>query len=246
MRSYSTLLGSAVTGVCLAIAAIGVTAAGAAAGEIKVSTVRIDLSDKQASTSITVTNTNSEKSIVQLRAMLWTQKDGQDATEPTEDLIVNPPIGEIQPGGRQLVRIGYRGKLQTNAERSYRLVVEEVPPRDRELKQAIETYLKISVPIFVAPLSKPEGRLSAMLSHSGGAGTVILHNDGTVHIRLVSYGVTSRGTPPANAHHGLFYVLPGASITLPLDPRELTLTAPAELDVSADDGHVQLPLTRPE
>jgi fimbrial chaperone protein len=245
MRSYSNLLGSVLTGVCLAIAATGITADGAVAGEIKVSTVRIDLSDKQPTSSLAVTNSNAEKSIVQLRAMLWSQKDGQDTTEQTEDLIVNPPIAEIEPGAKQLVRIGYRGKLQTNAERSYRLVVQEVPPRDRERKQVVETYLKISVPIFIAPLGKPEGRLSAMLSRNS-AGNVILHNDGTVHIRLVAYGVMSHGTALATPHQGLFYVLPGANVALPLDPHEVNPSMPAELDVLGDDGHVQLPLQRRE
>jgi fimbrial chaperone protein len=243
MRSYSKWLGSAVTGVCLAIAANGITADGAVAGEIKVSTVRIDLSDKQSSSSLTVTNSNAQKSIVQLRAMLWSQKDGHDATEPTDDLIVNPPIAEIEPSAKQLVRIGYRGKLQANAERSYRLVVEEVPPKDRERKQVIETYLKISVPIFIAPLGKPEGRLSAMLSRNS-VGNVILRNDGTVHIRLVAYGVMGHGTALATPHQGLFYVLPGANVVLPLDPRELNPAMPAELDILGDDGHVQLPLTQ--
>ncbi len=240
MRSLSKLRGSPLTGVCLAIA-ICMLAGGALAGEIKLSTVRLDLSDRQTSTSLTLTNADPEKTVIHLRALLWNQSNGHDAVEPTDDLIINPPIAEIASGASQLVRIGYRGKLQTASEKSYRLLVEEVPQRDREHKQVVETYLKISVPIFIAPLDKPEAKLTAAFSHDM-TDALVLHNAGAAHIRVVKYGVSSGGAALAAAHQGLFYVLPGANLLLPLDPHELKPAASAVLDVMSDEGPMQLPL----
>lgn len=232
IKLHPTLIGSALMGVCLTVAA-----SIAVAGEIKLSTVRIDLADRQPTAAVTLTNTSAEKTIVHLRALSWSQSSGKDATDPTNDLIINPPIAEIEPGAKQLLRIGYSGKLQTANERTYRLSIEEVPRRDRERQQVVETYLKISIPIFIAPLSTPERRLSAALSHADPAG-ILLRNDGSTHVRLVSYTLTNGGSP----HQGLFYVLPGARITLPLEPKERLVSASGTLDILTDEGPLKLQL----
>jgi fimbrial chaperone protein len=140
-------LGCVLIGASLTVA---VPASGARAGEIRVSTVRIDLSDRQPAATVTITNDGAQKSLVQIRALSWTQADGKDVQDVTSELIVTPPIADIAPAGRQMVRVGFVGKKQMPAEGTFRLQIEEVPRQDQEQTHSVETYLRISVPIFIA------------------------------------------------------------------------------------------------
>src|ERR1700743_3610259 len=109
-------LGSLLIGACLAVSA----PSGDWAGQIRVSTVRIDLSDRQPAATVTISNDGAQKSLVQIRVLTWTQADGKDAQDVTRDLILPPPIADVEAGGRQMVRVGFVGKKQMPAEGAYR------------------------------------------------------------------------------------------------------------------------------
>src|ERR1700742_2888089 len=74
---------------------------GAWATDLKLSTIRIDLSDRQPSAPLTVTNAGPDTTLVQLRLMRWTQENGSDVLVPSQDLLANPPITEIVVGKPQ-------------------------------------------------------------------------------------------------------------------------------------------------
>ena len=178
-------LGSALIGACLAVSA----PFGAWAGQIRVSTVRIDLSDKQPAATVTVTNDGGQKSLVQIRALSWEQIDGKDIQDVTSELIVTPPISDIEPGGRQMIRVGFIGKKQMPAEGAFRLQIEEVPRQDQEADaaQSVTTYLRINVPIFIAAgTARAAPSLSAKTAAGGEGPEVRLYNSGLLHERLIS------------------------------------------------------------
>ena len=234
-------LGSALLGACLTVCGFNE----AQAGQIRISTVRIDLSDKQPAATVTITNDGAGKSLVQIRAMSWTQDGGKDVQDVTSQLIVTPPMAEIEPGARQMIRVGFVGKRQTPAEGAYRLQVEEVPRQDEDQQHNVETYLRISVPIFVAAATpKAAPALTARLAREEG-GELRLDNGGLLHERLVSYVVTVGGRPLGEPHKGLFYVLPGKYIVLPLTPAERAVQG-GEVEILGDEGKISLPLSPAE
>lgn len=234
-------LGIALTGACLAASA----PSGAWAGQIRVSTVRIDLSDKQPAATVTISNDGDQKSLVQIRALSWTQADGKDVQEFTSDLIVTPPIAEVEPGGRQMVRVGFIGKKQMTAEGAFRLQIEEVPRQDQgpDQVQNVTTYLRISVPIFIAAATpKPLPSMTARTAQGAEGSEVRLYNDGLLHERLVAYQLLLNGQPQGEPHKGLFYVLPGKYLTMPLSAAERAQRVDS-IEILGDEGRTMLPLS---
>lgn len=230
-------------GVALGAFLTLVTAAPAAsAGEIRVSTVRIDLSDRQPAATVTITNDGAQKSLVQIRAMSWTQDDGKDVQDVTSQLIVTPPIADIAPAGRQMIRVGFVGKRGAPAEGTFRLQIEEVPRQDQEQLHSVETYLRISVPIFVASTdAKAAPSMTARRAKEEG-GELRLSNSGLLHERLISYQLFAGGRALGEPHKGLFYVLPGKFLGLPLPLAERT--GPADtVEIFGDEGKISLPLS---
>ncbi len=237
-------LGCALIGACLAVS----FPLAAGAGQIRISTVRIDLSDKQPAATVTITNDGNQKSLVQVRALSWTQADGKDVQDVTSELIVTPPIAEIDAGGRQMIRVGFVGKRQMPAEGTFRLQVEEVPRQDQDPDQAqnVTTYLRISVPIFIAATTpKPMPSISAKTAQGPEGREVRLYNGGLLHERLISYQLVLNGQPQGDPHKGLFYVLPGKYLTLPMSETERAQRADA-VEVLGDEGKTTLPLSSVE
>jgi fimbrial chaperone protein len=192
----------------------------AGAGELKLSTVRIDLDDSRSNFALTVTNVGATDSLVQFRVMAWNQDGGQDNLTVAREMIANPPLVEIPSGAPQVVRIGFNGKKQQALEGCYRLLVEEVPKQDRERGQTIETYLKLSVPVFVAPLPGAPAAVPPTASIGPGAEgkpALLIHNPDPRHLRITGYRLVDGSDREGKHHTGLFYVLPGATMGLPLD-----------------------------
>jgi fimbrial chaperone protein len=235
-------LGCALLGASLTVAVPGT---GAQAGEIRVSTVRIDLSDRQPAATVTISNDGAEKSLVQIRALTWTQADGKDVQEMTTDLIVTPPIADIDVGGRQMVRVGFVGKKQMPVEGTYRLQIEEVPRQDQELQHSVETYLRISVPIFIAAADKHAAPVMTARLAAEEGGQLRLYNSGLLHERLISYQILAGGRPLGEPHKGLFYILPGKFLGLPLTPAERAVQG-GSVEILGDEGKITLPIAPAE
>jgi fimbrial chaperone protein len=210
---------------------------------LKLSTVRIDLMDNRPAEALIVTNIGAESMLTQFQIVRWDQVSGHDETGPTTDLIANPAIVDIAAGKRQVVRIGYIGKLQKETEGTYRLFVHEVPKQDRERAAEIETVLNISVPVFVSPLAKSEPKLEASaLQSADGATSIVIHNLGAVHLRVTSFKI---GTGPERPNtSGPFYVLPGASMPLPSGPLPAGHMAPEVVNLVTDAGAIELPVLK--
>lgn len=210
------------------------------AGQLKLSTIRIDLSDKQPSAVLTLTNTGTSRTLVHLRLMDWSQVAGGDRLEPTDIVLVNPPIADILPGAQQVVRIGYGGALQTPNERTFRLLIEEVPLQDAAGVQAVETILKISLPVFLPPQSPPTKTVAAALSDKNNP-VFFLLNRGTRHARFSEYKVIGRGGTEGTPHKTSGYVLANSWMSFRLDDKDLAVAAPEKIRLLTEDGPVDIP-----
>jgi fimbrial chaperone protein len=97
-------IGQALRGLAVVIAQVSM----ALAGSLEVNPVRITLSATQAVAAVTVRNSGSEPTVVQLETTRWTQHDGTDALAPTTEVLATPPILTIQPGTARIIRVGLR------------------------------------------------------------------------------------------------------------------------------------------
>ena len=119
------------------------------AGSLSVTPIRVELSNAQRSVALTVRNDGDQPAVVQSQLVAWSQDNNEDKLELTQDLIASPPIFTIPGGGTQIVRVALRRAADPGVERSYRILVTEVPGKAQPGFTGAQFALKISLPIFV-------------------------------------------------------------------------------------------------
>ncbi len=126
------------------------------AGEWRISPIRIELSPKDKSSSITVYNEDRVSLNFKVKAMQWIQdENGKDIYEETEDIIFFPKVFTLNPNKERLIRIGIKNKdISPLKEKTYRLFIEEIPPEPKEGAVAVQIALRFGIPIFVKPLKE--------------------------------------------------------------------------------------------
>ena len=105
-----------------------VLSAGAQAS-LRVQPLSVEVTSPSQSTSITLQNNGSEVLSLQLRVFDWSQENGEDRLAPTNEVVASPPVARIAPGSSYTVRIARTsGAAAADAEESYRLWIDELPP----------------------------------------------------------------------------------------------------------------------
>ena len=196
------------------------TALSVQAGSLLLDHMRLDLSARQPIAEMAVQNTSAEPMLVQSQIFAWTQAGGEDQLTDSEALLVSPPIFEIAPGARQLVRVGLMGAADPQRETSYRVILQQVPRPAEADGVAVFVLLRISFPVFVAPTG---ASATANLSWRAGRMTgdriqVTLTNSGNRHVQVTALDLLRvDGTPLASEGAFMAYVLPGQERSWDLD-----------------------------
>jgi fimbrial chaperone protein len=173
---------------------------------------------------------------LQVRVFAWRQGDYQEQFQAQREIIGSPPVANIAPGQKQLIRLTRTGSSPAGQEQAYRIIIDEIPPvipADKDASgtsAAIRLQMRYSVPLFVYGeglwgKSDPEGKRNAegvgkpQLSWRAvtveGKPYVELRNTGPVHARLTDV-VVQQGSQSKPLAEGLLgYVLPGASMRWP-------------------------------
>lgn len=117
----------------------------------EVDPVRVELSQKQQTSAITIRNISPESTTIQLKAVAWTQAEGKDVFKPTKELLISPPIVTIPANGEQIIRVALRKKSVGMNELTYRINLQELPARPTPGFTGLQVALRIGVPVFVKP-----------------------------------------------------------------------------------------------
>jgi fimbrial chaperone protein len=220
---------------------LGVLAAGGAhAQSLEVAPVRIEMPAGKLSTTISVTNRGKQATGIQVRAYAWSQSNNADQLEPTKDLLVSPPIAELQAGQTQLIRVLLR-KPAGGAEDTYRIFIDQIPPAGSE--SGIRIALRLSLPVFVSPTRKTASDLEwRLVSAEGGKAELIARNRGARHVRLGNLSLAGpSGTQFDMPNVAAFYVLPGAERRLRVTGKlgGLNPGAALRLTGTSDEGRIE-------
>ena len=141
------------TNLGLALAAGTATLANAAG--ISISPVVVEMDSPRRAVAVSVNNSGDRPITLQSDVLLWQQIDGTDRYEPTDALLVVPPIVEIQPGSSQVFRLILRTPVPSPVERTYRLVLEDISENQvKDGQTAISFKLTHNLPIMIAPAGK--------------------------------------------------------------------------------------------
>jgi fimbrial chaperone protein len=226
--------------LCAAFAILA-SAATADAGRFQVNPTRIELRGTRPA-QLALGNRTRARARFHVKAYLWRQSaSGEMKLSPTTDIVVYPSLFELPPGSERAIRIAAAVR-PGRRERSYRLMVEELPslhgPASDQLSIAIRT--RMSIPVFMAP---DRQRAAGAVAGSLAAGTLELavENRGNVHFRLASLEVKGfdRGgaTLFVRSAPG-WYVLSGdrRRYSLELDPRECRQAARLVVKAASNRG----------
>jgi fimbrial chaperone protein len=217
-----------ILGIVASAAAFGLSPAPAQAGSFSISPLRADLSAGAQTSALTLRNQEATPVVVQAEAVLWEQADGQDRLTPTRDVLVSPAVFTLPGNGSQLVRVALRRPADAQRELSYRLILTEVPQQASPDFNGLNVALRLSLPIFVAPLAATaEPRLEwTAARNADGALSITTRNVGNGHARVLNFSVApAAGSAAAIPQDVTAYVLPGQARTWTLDKNQNETTS---------------------
>ncbi len=240
-------------GLVLAVAlAVSVPRADAAGGMLSVAPITMEFAPGKRAIAVEIANPGDEPTSVQLRMFNWRTDEAGDHYEPTQDIGFSPPIFELAPKARQLVRLVLLAPQDGRRERAYRLFVDQLPKPD---VTGVQMPIRMVLPVFIAPQPGARGRSGSAAepkasappparglqwaAQHDGAGHVILtaRNLGERRIKLLNLNYSEDGqTHPIQP--GLAgYVLSGEmrGWALPATPKAGSI----EVVAQSEDGEVR-------
>ena len=189
------------------------------AGSLSVSPTTIELPAEGGTAALYVVNHGNQAVMTQVEGFDWRQVDGKDKLIPSQDLQVSPPIARVVPGGQQTIRLQVSPSTDP-AERTFRLLVSELPDSQAVTPRSIHVLLQFSVPVFVGDTSlAPDSLVWDATLHGEGL-LLTARNQGLTRAKLTNlHLITTDGHRYAAVSDGLSYVLGGAT-------RNWTINAP--------------------
>ena len=207
--------------------------AATAAGDLSVSPTRVDINEAGTGT-ISVRNAGTEGSLLQVTAMRWLDSPMPDQLQPAPELIAVPPIFALKPGKQQVIRLALRDRTRPTLERSFRLLISEVPAPAAGSAQptGVRFSLGFNVPVFQKPAGALADPVWTLVSGKTGP-TLSVRNDGQAHVQVTSLSVLDVRGKALSDFKDAFYLLPGRSRSWPLSPAvagtDLTILADTNL-----------------
>lgn len=189
----------------------------AAASGLQVTPVTLTLQQNQRAEGLWLSNSGDSPVNAQVRVFHWSQSGYSDQLSSSQGLVISPPMLNIPPGGRQLIRVIRTGP-PTKVEDAYRLSINELPPSTAK-KNSLQFVLHYSVPVFIQPPGATEtiARLQWQVEHSDGRAWLQVNNQGDGHAQLAEVTLIMASGSRKNITPGLLgYVLPGSTMRWPL------------------------------
>ena len=173
------------------LALASLLAAGAQATSLEITPVAVHLVPGMNATTIEVANRGGVAAAIQLRAFAWSQDGDKDVLTPTQDIILSPPIFTLAKDASQTIRLLLRRGAKAAGERTYRLLIDEVPPTNASAQQ-VQVAMRVSLPMIVgAPVPKARPLQWRARRDASGRITLSATNGGTAFDRVQSIGVTT-------------------------------------------------------
>ena len=206
----------------------------ASAQALSVVPVNVFFSPDQKATSLTVTNTGTKETAIQIRAYDWSQKDNDDQLTSSDKVVLSPPFARIAPGATQIVRLILREPAE-NREATYRILIDQIPPPAEA--GVVHMVLRLSIPIFAKPQIRSFADVQFHLERDAGQVYLVGFNAGNLHEKFHDIELsTSDGRKLKPVAGTSPYILGGATRrwhiaaqdSLPLTSETLQLTAQSD------------------
>jgi len=173
---------SAVT--ALVFASIAALASGVQATSLQVAPVRVEVAAPGAASTVTLRNEGSSPLNAQIRVFRWSQTDGQEKLEPTDDVVASPPAASLAPKTDYTVRLVRVTKRPLAGAEAYRLLVDELPDPKARQNGVVTLVMRYSIPVFFFARESTHAKLAWSLEQRGGRAYVLATNSGDRDVRI--------------------------------------------------------------
>lgn len=198
------------------------------ASGLQVTPTSLTLAAGHSADGLWLGNSGGETLHAQVRVLHWTQQGGEEQLAPSHGLVASPPMIELAPGARQLVRVIRTAPPDGAREDAYRVLVDELPlapasapapePEAGE-QRGLRFVLRYSVPVFLAPAGDAPAapQLQGRLLEDGGRRVLEVANRGAAHAQLGNLvRVDAQGRRTELVAGLVGYVLAGSTMRWPL------------------------------
>ena len=149
---------------------------------------------------MTIENTGDAPIVIQGQVLAWAQDAGKNVRTPSRALILNPPLFQLAPGEKQLVRVAPRNGPPRETEAAYRAVFTEILPEGGPRQEGLSFRIALAqdIPVYIEPVlpdKGPDVRWEAQRTAEGYRVTVI--NNGQRHFRLTNVNLSVADAQPA-------------------------------------------------
>jgi len=226
--------------ICSAVVILAARPACSLADGLQITPLGATLSASNATSAFSLNNGTGSPALMQLHLKRWTQVEGKDQYDDSDDVLAAPPIFNLPQGATQVIRVGLRRPTPDPHERAYRLIIAQVPAKTPGVK-GVSFAVALSVPIFVQlenAMHGPSLQWSAGII-KGDEIRVRVDNAGDAHAhiaRMIVYNDIGRTQALYQGSPGV-YVLPGQwrswQIKLARPPTENAIAIDTVLDTGA-------------
>jgi fimbrial chaperone protein len=204
----------------IALLVYAALAAPVSASTFNIAPIRAELAGGHRTEALTLVNADDEPVVVQVRVVAWSQKDGVEKLEDTHELLATPPVLQIPANGQQIVRVALRREPDPTQELTYRVIFEEVPQAAPKDFVGLRVALRLSIPVFVAPVQGKANAELAWESHwlANGQLELAATNSGSGHLQITDFEARFPGSLMPLRGESSKYVLPGSRMSWTLTP----------------------------
>ncbi len=223
----------------LALAAALCTAPAAVnAATLQVSPINVEVVAPGAASTVTLGNEGEGIINAQVRVFKWVQINGKEQLIPTKDVVASPPALKIKQGGKGTVRIVRLVKSPATTEESYRLLVDEIPPPQKNGSAAVSFAIRHNIPVFFTSPGL-NSKLNWSASAKGGVLRIAAVNTGERRARLAQLSVAG-ASGKVSVNDGLAgYVLGGGSNAWTIKTKAIAAGNTVKISAVGNDGPVE-------
>jgi fimbrial chaperone protein len=215
------------------------------AASLQVYPVSIEVPAPGAAATLTIHNAGTSPLNAQIRVFRWTQINGEEKLEPTNDVVASPPVTRLVPNADYTVRIVRVTKQPIAKEESYRLFVDELPNPKAQRNRVVTFVLRYSIPVFFYSGNAEEAKLIWSIEQSGGRIHVAVTNAGDRHVRISALKIHEGNDAVMSFGNGLTgYVLGRSTMrwAVPGKTHRLNTSNPVVISAQSDHGPINASL----
>lgn len=209
------------------------------AGEWRISPTRLDLDRESRNGELTVRNEGDERVNLQVKAVEWTQdQEGKDRYSDTAELIFFPKMLSLVKNDEKVIRAGVSA-MPVAREKTYRLMVQEIPAPRKTATPTVAIALKFSLPVFVKPVREDIKGAIEKFELTHGTLSALVKNSGNVHFKIAAFEVSGKNAKGERTFTKTvegWYLLSGASrtYTVKLPADECAKSSVLDISIKAD------------